>query len=87
MLKYLKKNVLKSQCYSSNLRTKSVIKYTPYKNLRNLFRQLVSCKIKYKIQLKNLKHLLPQSLACEVYRKQENEAKDLLPVTSAPIQR
>ena len=55
-----------------------MIKYTSYKNLRNLLRQLLSCKISYKIQLKNLKYLPPQSLACEVYRKQENEVKDLL---------
>ena len=40
---------------------------------------LSSCKISYQIQLKNLKYLPPQSLACEVYRKQENEVKDLLP--------
>ena len=78
MLKYLKKNLKESQCFS-NLRTKSMIKYTSYKNLRNLLRQLLSCKISYKIQLKNLKYLSPQSLACEVYRKQENEVKDLLP--------
>ena len=75
----LKKNIQKSQCYSSNLRTKSMIKYTSYKNLRNLFRQLNSCKINYKMQLKNLKHLLRQSLACEVYRKLENKVEDLLP--------
>ena len=57
-----------------------MIKYTSYKNLRNLLRQLLSCKISYKIQLKNLKYLPPQSLTCEVYRKQENEVvKDLLP--------
>ena len=29
--------------------------------------------------IKELKYLPPQSLACEVYRKQENEIKDLLP--------
>ena len=40
---------------------------------------LSSCKISYQIQLKNLKYLPPQSLACEVFRKQENEVKDLLP--------
>ena len=34
-----------------------------------LLRQLLSCKISYKIQLKNLKHLPPQSLACEVQDK------------------
>ena len=39
----------------------------------------VSCKISHIIQLKNLKYLPPQSLACEVYRKQENYVKDLLP--------
>ena len=33
----------------------------------------------YKMQLKNLKHLLRQSLACEVYRKLENKVEDLLP--------
>ena len=52
--------------------------YTSYKKLRNLLRQLLSCKISHEIQLKNLKYLPPQSLACEVYRKQENEVKDLL---------
>ena len=71
-LKYLKKNIKKFQCFSSNLRTKSMIKYTSYKNLRNLLRQLLSCKISHEIQLKNLKNLPPQSLACEVYRKHEN---------------
>ena len=55
-----------------------MIKYISYKNLGNLLRQLLSCKISYKIQLKNLKYLPPQSLACEVQRKQENEVKDLL---------
>ena len=45
---------------------------TSYKNLRNLLPQLISCKICCKIQLKNLNYLPPQSLACEVYRKQEN---------------
>ena len=79
MLKCLKKNIKKSQCFSSNLRTKSVIKCTSHKNLWNVLRQLLSCKISHKIQLKNLKYLPPQSLACEVYRKQENEVKDLLP--------
>ena len=59
--------------------TKSMIKYASYKNLRNLLRQLLSWKISYKIQLENLKYLPPQSLACEVYRKQKNEVKDLLP--------
>ena len=49
---------------------KSMIKYGSYKNLRNLLLQLLSCKISYKIHLKNLKHLPPHSLACEVYRKQ-----------------
>ena len=75
----LKENIRKSQCFSSNLRTKSMINYTSYKNLRNLLRQLLPCKISYERQLKNLKYLLPQSLACEVYRKQGNEVKDLLP--------
>ena len=46
--------------------------------MRKLLRQLLSCKISYKPQLKNLKYLPPQSLACEGYRKQENEVKDLL---------
>ena len=55
-----------------------MIKYTSYKNLRNLLRQLLSCKISYKTQLKNLKYLPPQSLACEGYRKKENDVKDLL---------
>ena len=59
--------------------TKSMIKYTSYKNLRNLLGQLLSRKISCKIQFKNLNYLTPQSLACEVYRKQENEVKDLLP--------
>ena len=49
-LPYLKKNINKSQCFSSNLRTKSMIKCTSYRNLRNLVRQLPSCKISYKIQ-------------------------------------
>ena len=44
----------KSQCFSSNLRTKSMIKYISYKNLRNSLRQLLSCKSVKKIQLKNL---------------------------------
>ena len=65
MLKYLKKNINKSQCF--------------FKNLRNLLGQLLSCKISYKIQLKNLKYLPPQSLACEVYRKQEHDVNGLLP--------
>ena len=56
-----------------------MIKYTFYKNLTNLLRQLLSWKISYEIQLKNLKYLPPQSLACEGYRKQEQEVKDLLP--------
>ena len=76
MLKYLKKNKKKKfQCFSSTLQTKSIIKYTSNKNLRNLLRHLLSCKISYKVQLKSLKHLPPQSLAYEVYLKQENEAK------------
>ena len=45
--------------------------------LRN--RQLLSCKISYKIQLKNLKYLHPQSLTCKVYQQQENQIKYLLP--------
>ena len=36
---------------------------------------LALLKISYKVQLKSLKHLPPQSLAYEVYLKQENEAK------------
>ena len=52
--------------------------YNSYKKLRNLLRQLLSCKISYKIQLKNLKYVPSQSLACEVYRKQEHEVKDFL---------
>ena len=80
MLKYLEKlKKKKSQSFSGNLRTNSMIKYTSYKNLRNLLRQLLSCTISSKIQLKNLKYLPPQSLACEVYRKQENQVKDLFP--------
>ena len=75
MLKYLKKNIKKSQCFSSNLRTRSIVKYTSYKNLRNLLRQLLSYKINYERKLKNLKYLPPQSLAREVYQKQENEVK------------
>ena len=78
MLKYLKNNK-KFQCFASNLRKKSMLKYTSYKNLRNLLRQLLSCKISYKIRLKNLKYLPRQSLACEVYRKQENGVEDLFP--------
>ena len=76
MLKQLKKNTKKSLC---NLHTKSIRKYASYKSLRNLLRQLFSCKISNKIQLKNLKYLPPQSLAYEVYRKQENKVKDLVP--------
>ena len=75
----LKEKYKKAQCFSSNLRKKSMIKYISYKNLTNLLRQLLSCKISHKIQLKNLKYLPPQSLACEVYRKQENGVKYLLP--------
>ena len=55
-------------------------------SLRNLLRQLLSCKISSKIQLENLKYLPPQSLACEVYRKQENEVKDLLPTVTPHAQ-
>ena len=33
----------------------------------------------YKIKLKNLKYLHPESLTCEVYQKQENQVKDFLP--------
>ena len=54
-----------------------MLKYTSYKNLRNLLQQLLPCKISYKIQLKNLKYLPSQLLACEVYRNQENEVKGL----------
>ena len=79
MLKYLKKNMKKSQCFFSNLGTESMIIYTSYKNLRNLLGKLLSCKISYKIQFKKLKYLPPQSLACEVYRKQAHEGKGLLP--------
>ena len=64
--KYKKISVLLEQL------TKSMIKYTSYKNLGNLLQQLLSCKISYNIQLKNIKYLPPQSLACEIYRKQEN---------------
>ena len=32
---------------------------------------VVLSKIGYKMQVKKLKHLPPQSLACEVYRKQK----------------
>ena len=52
MLKYLKKNIKESPCFSSNLHTKSIIKYASYKNLRNLPRKLLSCKISYKNALK-----------------------------------
>ena len=80
MLKYLMKNGKKKyQCFSRKLRTKSMIKYISYKKIGNLLRQLLSCKISYKIQFKNLKYLPPQSPTCEVYRKQENQVKDLLP--------
>ena len=39
-----------------------------------------------KIQLKNLKYLPPQSLACEVYRKQAHEGKGLLPQSRRTLQ-
>ena len=39
----------------------------------------ISAKKGMLLQLKNLKYLPRQSLAYEVYRKQENEVKDLLP--------
>jgi len=55
----LKEIFKKSQCFCSNLLTKSMIKYTSYKKLRSLLPQLLSCKISYKIQLKNLKYLSP----------------------------
>ena len=48
-----------------------MIKYTPYKNLRNLLRQLLSCKISYKIKI--------SASTVTGVRKQENEVKDLLP--------
>ena len=51
MLKYLKKNIKKSQCFSSNSRTKSMIKYISYKNLRNLFRHLLSYKNALKLSI------------------------------------
>ena len=35
--------------------------------------------IKLKIKELTVKYLPPQSLACEVYRKQEHEVRDLLP--------
>ena len=74
------KNLKKSLCFSSNLRTKSMMKYTSYKNLGNLLRQLLSCKISYKTQSNNLKNLPSSTVtAFEVYRKQENVVKDLLP--------
>ena len=56
-----------------------MIKDASLKNLRNLLRQLLSYKISYKIKLKNLIYLNPESLTCEVYQKQENQVKDLLP--------
>ena len=79
MLKYLKKNIKKSQCYSSNFTYEINDKIYFPQEPKNLLRLLLSCKISYKIQAKNLKYLPPQSLACEVYRKQENEVKDFLP--------
>ena len=47
-----RKIIKESPCFSSNLHTKSIIKYASYKNLRNLPRQLLSCKISYKNALK-----------------------------------
>ena len=78
MLKYLKKNI-KVSVLLRQPTYEFYDKYTSHKNLRNLLRQLLSCTISSKIQLKNLKYLPPQSLACEVYRKQENQVKDLFP--------
>ena len=76
MLKYLKKNVkckekisVLLQQFTNELNDKIYFLQEP---LRNLLRQLLSCKISYKMQLKNIKYLHPQSLPCEVYRKQEN---------------
>ena len=67
----------------SDLRTKSMIKYTSYKNLRNLLRQLLSCKSVIKlIHLKDLKYLPPQTLPCEVYREQENEVNPALHIST-----
>ena len=45
----------KSQCFSSNLRTKSMIKYTSYKNLRNLLRQLALLQNQLYSTIKELK--------------------------------
>ena len=56
MFNFLEKNIKRSQCLANNLRTKSKINYTIYKNLKNLLRQLLSCKITYTMQLKNLTH-------------------------------
>ena len=50
-----------------------MIKYTSYKNLRNLLRQLLSCK-----ELK-----ISASTVTEVYREQENEVNPALLISSA----
>ena len=50
IIMWTKKILKESECVSSNLRTKSLIKYTSYQNLRNLLRQLLSCNMSYKIQ-------------------------------------
>ena len=54
MLKHLKKKIKKSQCFSSNLHTKSMIKYISYRDLRNLLRQSLSFKIKKSELLLNI---------------------------------
>ena len=68
----------------SNLRTTVTDKIYFLQEPKKLLRQLLSCKISYKIQLKNLKYLPPQSLACEVYGKQENDEVKDLPHTVTP---
>ena len=51
---------------AKNSNTSPLFKLLSFTNISNM-------------QSKNSKYLPPQSLACEVYRKQANEVKDLLP--------
>ena len=64
--KYQKISVLLQQPTYSEINDN---KYTSYNNLRNLLRQLLSCKNSYKIQLKTLKYLAIQSLAKSIENK------------------
>ena len=83
MLKYLKKNIYKKkktsvllQQLTIEINNKIYFLQEPKKSASAV---ALACKISYKIQLKSLKHLPPQSLACEVYLKRENEVKGFLP--------